>query len=164
MGLLDRLRAGSAGSAAGTADAKPDLARDARAMRETLDGMRDDNVRAGGPDAAVDLRGIVRDLFRGEVVAPTADVTALRSEGLDADEFYEKEVAPSWDTLGEAQRAARIDGFVDLIAMIEEAGDASGIPEDMAARTRTKALLLAWAFDETYGYLPRLGRGEDVKS
>jgi hypothetical protein len=162
MGLLDRLRSGSDGAA--TADAKPDLARDARAMRQTLDGMRDENVRAGGPDAAVDLRGIVRDLFRGEVATPTADITALRSEGVDADEFYEKEVAPSWDGLGEAQRAARLDGFLELMAMIEEAGDAAGIPEDMAARTRTKALLLAWAFDETYGYVARLGRGEDVKS
>jgi hypothetical protein len=133
-------------------------------MRQTLDGMRVENVRAGGPAAAVDLRGIVRDLFRGEVAAPTRDINALRSEHLDADEFYEKEVAPSWDSLGEAQRAARLDGFIDLLSMIEEAGDAAGIPEDMAARTRTKALLLAWAFDETYGYLPRLGRGEDVKS
>ena len=161
MGLLDRLRPGPAGTA--SAEAKPDLARDARALRQTLDGMRDENVRAGGPDAAVDLRGIVRDLVRGEVATPTPDITALRGEGFDADEFYEKEVAPSWDGLGEAQRAARLDGFLDLIAMIEEAGDAAGIPEDMAARTRTKALLLAWAFDETYGYLPRLGRGEDVK-
>src|SRR3954468_5844507 len=162
MGLLDRLRSGP--STAAAADAKPDLARDARTMRRTLDGMRDENVRAGGPDAAVDLRGIVRDLFSGEVATPTADITALRSDGVDADEFYEKEVAPSWDTLGEAQRAARLDGFLDLLSMIEEAGDTSGIPEDMAARTRTKALLLAWAFDETYGYLPRLGRGEDLES
>ena len=162
MGLLDRLRSGNGDTA--TADAKPDLARDARAARRTLDGMRDENVRAGGPDAAVDLRGVVRDLFRGEVATPTADITTLRSEGLDADEFYEKEVAPSWEGLGEAQRAARLDGFLDLIGMIEEAGDAAGIPEDMAARTRTKALILAWAFDETYGYLPRLGRGEDVKA
>ena len=162
MGLLDRLRSGNGDSAA--TDAKPDLARDARAMRGTLDGMRDENVRAGGPDAAIDLRGVVRDLFRGEVATPTADITTLRSEGLDADEFYEKEVAPSWESLGEAQRAARLDGFLDLIGMIEEAGDAAGIPEDMAARTRTKARILAWAFDETYGSLPRLGRGEDVKA
>jgi hypothetical protein len=161
MGLLDRLRGASDGTAT-AAPAKADLAHDARAMRSTLDAMRADDVRARGPVADVDVRAVIRDLLVGEVAAPTADVAALHGERLDPDGFYEKEVAPSWDGLGEAQRAARLEGFLDLVAMIEEAGDAAGIPEDMAARTRTKALIVAWAFDETYGYLPRLGRGEPV--
>jgi hypothetical protein len=161
MGLLDRLRGG--GDAAATAaPPKADLAHDARAMRSTLDVMHADELRVRGPDAEVDVRAIVRDLLTGEVAAPTADVAALRDEHLDADGFYDQEVAPSWEGLGEAQRAQRLDGFLELVAMIEEAGDAAGIPDDMAARTRTKALIVAWAFDETYGYLPRLGRGEPL--
>jgi hypothetical protein len=159
MGLLDRLRSGP-GAATTAAPGEPDLARDARAMRAALDAMRAEDLRARGTSAPVDVRAVVHDLLEGEVAAPTRDVTALRGERLDADGFYDKEIAPSWDGLGEAQRAARLEGFLDLIAMIEEAGDAAGIPEDMAARTRTKALLVAWAFDETYGYLARLTRGE----
>jgi hypothetical protein len=30
----------------------------------------------------------------------------------------------------------------------------------MIPRVHTKTLVLAWAFDETYGYLARLARGE----
>jgi hypothetical protein len=39
-------------------------------------------------------------------------------------------------------------------------GAAAGLPPDMIPRVHTKTLLLAWAFDETYGYLSALGRGE----
>ena len=149
MTLLDRLRGRDE-------TAEPDagdLTRDARAMRATLDRMR---TGRGG----VDLRAIVRDLLEGEVAAPTRDVAALTRAGTDPDAFYHKELAPSWDGLSEAQRAARLDGFLEMCQMIEAAGDSAGIPEDMARSIRTKTLLVAWAFDETYGYLARLGRGE----
>jgi hypothetical protein len=152
MGLLDRLTGG--GSAASEAPAPPTLARDARAMRATLAGMQAEH----GPSAPIDLRGMVRDLLDGEVEAPTRDVATLRDEGLDADDFYEHEIAPSWEGLDEAARASRIEGFLDLCAMVEEAGELTGIPEDMAARTRTKTLVFAWAFDETYGYLSQIAR------
>jgi hypothetical protein len=130
-----------------------DLAHDARAMRATLDRMRTGNTE-------LDLRAIVRDLLEGEVAAPTVDIAALTRAGTDPAAFYDTEIAPSWDGLSEAQRAARLEGFLDMCQMIDSAGDAAGIPEDMARSIRTKTLLAAWAFDETYGYLARLGRGE----
>jgi hypothetical protein len=154
MGLLDRLRAG--GGAGGETPARPPLARDARAMRATLDAMQAERGRL----SPVDLRALVRDLLTGEVEAPTGDVAALRDEDLDADDFYRHELAPSWDGLDEDARAARLEGFLELCAMVDGEGELSAIREDMAARTRTKTLVFAWAFDATYGYLSRIERGE----
>jgi hypothetical protein len=156
MGLLERLRHGDAGNGAG--QARSTLAHDARAIRATLDAMQSEL----GPEAPIDLRAIVRDLLDGEVPAPTRDIAMLRDEHLDPDDFYEHEIAPSWEGLDGERKAARLEGFLDLCAMVEEAGETSGIPMDMAARTRTKTLVFAWAFDETYGYLSRLARGEDA--
>src|SRR4051794_26568047 len=102
MGLLDRLRHPSAPD---EAVAPGSLAADAGAMRETLDGLRRE---AGG--GRVRLRSVLADLLDGELPAPTADVRMLRDRGTDTREFYTREIAPSWDGLNEAQRAARLDG------------------------------------------------------
>ena len=150
MGLLDRLLHPSE-----PAPGRASLATDARAMRETLDGLRRE---AGG--GRVVLREAVADLLEGEVAAPTADVRSLRDRGTDPRQFYEREIAPSWDGLNEAKRAARLDGFFEMCSMLESAGDLGAVPPEMAASVRTKTLLLGWAFDEEYGYLPRLARGE----
>jgi len=154
MGLLSRLRH----------DDEPrrkerSLAGDARGMRAALAALHAEIARARG-SAEVDLRAIVRDLLDGEVEAPTADVAALVLADLDPDEFYEKELKGSWEGLGESQRAARVDGFIELSQMMDAPGAGVGLPEDMIPRVHTKTLLLAWAFDETYGYISALGRGE----
>lgn len=147
MGLLDRLRgAGSANSAA------PSLARDAREMRATLTALHSE--RGGGE---LDLRGLIRDLLEGEVEAPTGDVRHMVRQRTDPDEFYERELAPNWDGLGEDARADKLDQFVELAQMVEASPDA--LPLDMAASLRTKLLLLGWAFDEEHGYLGRLAGG-----
>jgi hypothetical protein len=153
MGLLERLR----GGVATEHPQRGSLADDAGAVRATLDGLQRET---GG--RRLSLRGVLRDLLEGEVAAPTADVGALRDSGVDPDAFYAREIAPSWDGLGEAQRAARLEGFLEMCSMIEGAGDLGAIPADMAATVRTKTLLIAWAFDDEYGYLPRLARGEAV--
>jgi hypothetical protein len=153
MGLLTRLRGKEpAPRAAGG------LAADARAMGATLDGIQAELARVHGPGAPVDLRAIVRDLLEGEVAAPTADVAALVRASVGPDEFYEKELQPSWEGLGEPQRAARVEGFIELSNMMDAPGAADGLPADMIPRVHTKTLLLAWAFDETYGYLNALAR------
>jgi hypothetical protein len=135
------------------------LADDAGGMRAVLDGVAGELRAARGPGAEVDLRTTVRDLLEGEVEAPTDDVVALKRRGTDPDRFYEAEVAPSWEGLDEEARATRLEGFLDLCAMLESAGDAAGLPPEMAASVRTKTLLLAWAFDATHGYLARIARG-----
>lgn len=151
MTLLDRLR----GHVEPPEPPSGDFARDARAVRATLDRMR----RSG---TGIDMRGIVRDLLDGEVAAPTRDIADLARAGTDPDAFYDAEIAPSWDGLSEAQRAARLDGFVEMCEMLAGDGAGGAIPDDLAIRIRTKTLLVAWAFDETYGYLSRLGRGESL--
>ena len=61
---------------------------------------------------------------------------------------------------GEHARATRrLESFLELAAMLE-ASPTRDLPADMSATMRTKTLLLAWAFDERYGYLSRLARGE----
>lgn len=155
MGFIERLMGGTpANPTAG----RSTLAEDAVTMRESLDGLR----REAG--SQLDLRGVVADLLEGELPAPTADVRALRDGGTDPREFYAREVAPSWDGRNEAQRAARLDGFLEMCAMLDEAGDLGSVPPEMAATVRTKTLLIAWAFDEEYSYLPRLARGEEVRA
>jgi hypothetical protein len=154
MDLLTRLRGKQPERTAGG------LAADARAMRPALAGMHAEHTRVHGLDAPVDLRGMVRDLLEGEVEAPTADVAELVRLSVDPGEFYEKEIAPSWEGLGEAQRAARVEGFIELSTMMDAPGAAAGLPAEMIPRVHTKTLLLAWAFDETYGFLSSLARGE----
>jgi hypothetical protein len=154
MGLLDRLR--------GREPERPSggLAADARAMRATLDAIQAELARVNGPTAPVDLRAMVADLLEGEVAAPTNDVAELMRIGVTPGDFYENEVKPSWEGLGEAQRAARVEGFIELSTMVDAPGAAVGLPSDMIPRVHTKTLLLAWAFDETYGYMNELARGD----
>ena len=153
MGLLTRLR--------GTAEApRHGFASDARAMRRALDGLHAEIERVNGGGSPVDLRQMVRDMLEGEVEAPTADIAALMRLGEDPDEFYEREVRPSWEGLGEAQRAARIEGFLELATMIDAPGAQTGLPAGMVERVHTKTLLLAWAFDETYGFISSLARAD----
>jgi hypothetical protein len=155
MGLLSRLRGTQAPErrAGGLAD-------DARSMRVALGAVHAELARVKESSAGVDLRAIVHELLEGEVEAPTADVAELVRADLDPDEFYEKELQPSWEGLGESQRAARVEGFIELSQMMDAPDAAAGLPPDMIPRVHTKTLLLAWAFDETYGYLNALARGE----
>lgn len=155
MGLLKRLRGGEPERHSGG------LAEDARAMRLALAGIQSELSRVNGAAAPVDLRAIVHDLLEGEVEAPTADVAALIRMGEDAGEFYEREVAPGWEGLGESQRAARVEGNIELARMMDTPGAAGGLPPEMLPRVHTKTLVLAWAFDETYGYLNSLARGKE---
>jgi hypothetical protein len=123
-------------------------------MRATLTGLHAERVLATGERAAPDLRALTRDLLEGEVEAPTADVRWLISQETDPDEFFDREVAPNWEGLDELQRSDKLDSFVELAQMVDASPDA--LPREMAAGLRTKLLLLAWAFDETHGFMGRL--------
>ncbi|MFL5909490.1 MAG: hypothetical protein ACJ768_02810 [Gaiellaceae bacterium] len=153
MGIFGRRRKQIDGN-----DGQPGLAGDALRMRAALAAMVAERRRLG-EGAEGDLRALVEDLLTGEVASPTSDVARLVEHHVDPGAFYEKEIAPSWEGLGEVQRAARLDGFLDLSRMLDEQGDAAGLPEEMAATVHTKTLLLAFAFDETYGYLSRIASG-----
>jgi hypothetical protein len=135
------------------------LAGDAPRMRAALAAMLAERRRLRENGDGIDLRALVEDLLGGEVEAPTRDVAWLVKHHTDPAAFYAKEIAPSWDGLGEVQRAARLDGFLDLARMLDEQGESAGVPEEMAATVHTKTLLLAFAFDETYGYMSRIAAG-----
>ena len=151
MRLLDRLR----GEHRETEAAPAPLARDAVRMRATLTGL---HAERGGGGGEPDLRAIARDLLEGEVEAPTSDVRWLISEEVDPDEFYATEIAPNWEGRDELTRADRLDGFIELAQTI--AASPGALPREMAAAVRTKVLILAWAFDEVYGYMGRLSGGQ----
>ncbi len=157
MGLLTRLR----GKPPEQRREGGGLAADARAMRVALLGIHAELQRVNGVGAPVDLRAIVRDLLEGEVAAPTDDIASLVRAGVDPDEFYEREIGPSWDGLGETQRAARVEGFIELSTMMDAPGGREGLSPEMIPRVHTKTLVLAWAFDETYGFSTRWSRGTD---
>jgi hypothetical protein len=130
-------------------------------MRNTLAALHSEIQVMRGSRTPVDLRQIVQDLLEGEVEAPTADVRELIRRGTDPDDFYGRELAPAWEGADEMRRAARVDGFADLALMLDESDEVPGLDPEVV---RTKTLILAWAFDETYGYLPRLARGEALSA
>jgi|tagenome__1003787_1003787.scaffolds.fasta_scaffold20615126_1 hypothetical protein len=129
-------------------------------MRTALTALNAEREQLDPGRAEIDLRGLAGDLLQGEVAAPTSDVALLIRDGLSADEFYDKELARSWDGLSENQRAARVEQFVGLALMLEGADENARVPDhdQMLASVRTKALLLAFAVDETYGLMRQIER------
>src|SRR4051812_48071830 len=158
MGFLKRLKQADAPSEATPGGGS--LAGDARSMRSALQALNAQREEIDPGRAEIDLRGIVGDLLRGEVAAPTADVARMVRAGVDPDIFYDKELARAWDGLNENQRASRVEQFASLALMLENSGADSRPPdyEQMLATVRTKTLLLAFAFDETYGLMRRIER------
>jgi len=160
MGLLKRLINADTDTAGPTAT----LAASARPMRITLLGLLADYEQRDPGRPEIDLKALTLALLSGDVAAPTADVERLITTGVDPNVFYEKELSKSWDLLNESQRAARVEQFGGLAQMLEAAEDDARPPnyDQMLASVRTKTLLLAFAFDETYGFVRRIGRDEQL--
>jgi hypothetical protein len=158
MGLLTRFR--NSGAPPSAVTGRGSLARDARAMRSALQALnaQREEIDPGRPE--IDLRGIVGDLFRGEVTPPTSDVARMVRAGVDPNVFYDKELARAWDGLSENQRAGRVEQFAGLAVALEDSDHDARPPnyDEMLATVRTKTLLLAFAVDETYGLLRRIER------
>lgn len=92
----------------------------------------------------------------------TSDIEWLRSRGVDAHAFYTQELAPSWEGLTREQRAERIDRFIELsheLGRTPPGDDPPAAYLDMLASVHLKVLLLAWAYDRTYGYVDQLMNG-----
>jgi hypothetical protein len=157
MGFLDRLRPPATVSAPTSGGS---LASDARPMRSALTALNAEREQLDPGRPEIDLRGLAGDLLQGEVAPPTGDVALLIRAGVSADEFYDKELARSWEGLDENRRAARVEQFVGLALMLENADEGARVPnhDQMLASVRTKALLLAFAVDETYGLMRQIER------
>ena len=106
------------------------------------------------------LRGLCLDVFAS---AATTDLRRLKERGVDPEDFYRRELAPSWDGLDQTERARRIDRFIELSHMLGATSANDGLPPDelidLAATVHVKVLLLAWAYDRTYSYMDRLFNG-----
>jgi hypothetical protein len=105
------------------------------------------------------LRGLCLDVFAS---APITDLRWLKERGVDAEEFYRRELAPNWEGLEQGERARKIDQFIELSHMLGESGQ-DGYPAesfvDVVATVHVKVLLLSWAYDRTYSYIDRLFNG-----
>ena len=105
------------------------------------------------------LDALCRDAFASE---GTADLRWLRERGIDPDTFYRTELAPNWDDLGQRKRAGRIERFIELSHQLGGAELNGEPPEpvrDVVATVHVKVLLLAWAYDRTYGFMDRIFNG-----
>jgi hypothetical protein len=105
------------------------------------------------------LRGLCLDVFGS---APTSDIRFLKSLGKEGEEFYRRELAPSWEDLSREQRARKIDQFIELSHMLGQAEPGSDPTDqflEVVATVHVKVVLLAWAYDRTYSYMDRLFNG-----
>jgi hypothetical protein len=86
--------------------------------------------------------------------APTSDLRALVDGGIDEDGLYERELRPNWEGLTKGQRANKVVAFARF------ANALGNEHAHVAALVRTKLLVLAWAYDRTYGegFLARICR------
>jgi hypothetical protein len=131
-----------------------------RKLRKRLDGdmhaVRDLAERYGGADGdgSFDLLAFTIRAFE---LGSTDDVDHLISRGVDGSEFFLRELKPNWRGLTREERATRIASFVrfaNLLDKSEPNGDSDG-PSDgvseLCAGVRTKIVLLASAYDVSYG-------------
>jgi hypothetical protein len=105
------------------------------------------------------LEGLCRDVF---AAGSTTDLRWLKGRGVDADDFYRRELRPSWEGLDQRGRAAKIERFIELSSMLGAAGTDGEPPtelRDLIATVHVKTLLLSWAYDRTYGFIDRLFNG-----
>jgi hypothetical protein len=105
------------------------------------------------------LEALCRDVF---AAGATTDLRWLKTRGADPARFYHVELRPNWAGLDQEERAGKIERFIELSHMLG-AADLNGEPplemRDVIATVHVKVLLLAWAYDRTYGFIDRLFNG-----
>jgi len=105
------------------------------------------------------LRGLCINVF---AASELKEMALLKERGVQGDAFYDRELRPNWEGLDQAERAAKIDQFLELSHMLGSAYE-EGQPSDafleVVAAVHLKVLLLAWAYDRTYSYMDRIFNG-----
>src|SRR5919199_2811329 len=127
--------------------------------RDFVDSLEETSEVFRTASGEFQLRGLCADVF---ATAPTTDVQWLKERGIDADAFYKRELAPSWDDLTREERAEKIDQFIELSHMLGRVDPEGNPPDsfvDLVSSVHLKVLLLAWAYDRTYSYMDRLFNG-----
>jgi hypothetical protein len=127
--------------------------------RDFIDALEETSEIFRTASGEFQLRGLCQDVF---ATAATSDVEWLKERGVGGDDFYRRELAPSWDGLTREERAEKIDQFIELSHMLGGV-DPEGHPPDsfvdLVSSVHLKVLLLAWAYDRTYSYVDRLFNG-----
>jgi hypothetical protein len=127
--------------------------------RDFIDSLEETTEVFRTASGEFQLRGLCLDVFAN---APTSDVRWLKDRGVTADDFYRTELLPSWEGLDRAERAEKIDRFIELSHMLGRVDPEGHPPEsflDLVSAVHLKVLLLAWAYDRTYSYVDRLFNG-----
>jgi hypothetical protein len=144
----------------------------ARRLRRQLDGdirvlgeLAERYEDAAG-DGTFDLLGFS---IRSFELGSTDDIGFLIDHGIDGTEFFLKELKPNWRELSREERATRIAAFVRFVNLLDASEDEGNGASDgkvgeplgeLRATVRTKIVLLACAYDATYGddYSRRIAR------
>ncbi|GAC1320452.1 MAG: hypothetical protein NVSMB25_12850 [Thermoleophilaceae bacterium] len=105
------------------------------------------------------MRGLCLYVFEG---ARTRELRWLKQRGTDPEEFYRRELAPSWEGLDRAERAAKVEQLIELSKLLGDGEARDDPPEaflDILATVHVKVLLLAWAHDRSYSFIDRIFNG-----
>ena len=94
--------------------------------------------------------------IRAFELGPTSDIDFLIAHGIDGTEFFHRELRPNWGEQTREERAAKIAQFVRFANLLEKSdatqdGSASEGVTELCASVRTKIVLLASAYDMSYG-------------
>ncbi len=121
-----------------------------------------ENYAGADGDGSFDLLAFTIRAFE---VGPTDDIDFLISHGIDGSEFFLRELRPNWREQTREERAAKIAQFVRFANLLEKSGatqngSASDGVTELSAGVRTKIVLLASAYDVSYGddYCRRIAR------
>ena len=129
-----------------------------RKLRKRLDrdmhGIEDLARRYAGADGdgSFDLLAFAIRAFE---LGATDDIEFLVSHGIDGSEFFLRELRPNWRGLTREERAARIASFVRFANLLDKSdashnGGTSDSVAELCAGVRTKIVLLASAYDQSY--------------
>jgi hypothetical protein len=127
--------------------------------RDFIDALEETSEVFRTASGEFQLHGLCADVF---ATAPISDVQWLKERGVTADDFYRRELMPSWEGLEREERAEKIDQFIELSNMLGRVDPEGHPPEsfvDLVSAVHLKVLLLAWAYDRTYSYIDRLFNG-----
>ena len=133
--------------APGTRKLRKQLDRDRRAV----EGLAERYAGASG-DGTFDLPAFAIRAFE---LGATDDIDYLVSHGVDGSEFFLRELRPNWRDLTREERAGRIASFVRFANLLDKSdasqpGTASDSVAELCAGVRTKIVLLASAYDQSY--------------
>ena len=136
-----------------------------RNLRRRLDGdmrvcgeLADRYADAAG-DGSFDLLAFSVRAFE---LGSTTDIELLIGHGIDGSDFFLRELKPNWRGFSREERAGKIASFVRFTNLVDASRDDDD-PERLAelrATVRTKLVLLACAYDMSYGddYCRRIAR------